>query len=239
MRVLAFVNQPRHLAYQPARDHFIHAAVDAFIQNLARPVEGKQPRVKRVRRLRVDFLLPPARHAREPVDFNRANHAPHIPRRIPRRRFRVDLRQHPVQPFLAAILRGNRLQLRAQRFVRALGQAHALRERVDIQPRPAAEHRHLPARFDFLNFRGGHLAIPRRVEPRVRRQHANHVMRNAAHLSLVRRGGQDVHTPVYLHRIGGDHLSADSPAHFHRHCRLAGRGRAAHADQSFRHTRSY
>ena len=123
-------------------------------------------------------------------------------------RLRINLRQHIVQPPPTAGLRRNVHQRAPRRLVAALGKRHRARDGVDIQPRAAAEHR-APAAPQYLrNAAVCHFPIPGGGEFLRRIDHAEHVVRYAAHFVGGRAGRKNIHAPVDLHGIGGYYLAA-------------------------------
>jgi hypothetical protein len=101
---------------------------------------------------------------------------------------------------------------------------------ADVKTRPADQDRHPPARGNVVDGGPGQALITGHVGGLPDVPDVQHVVRYA--VPVVRRelGGPDVHAPVNLHRVGIDHLTAESQGQRDRECRFACRSRAHHGD---------
>ena len=223
--------EPFDLRNQPRRQHLIYALIDSIVQDIARPFEREHFGIVIALALRVQLHLPRLRNAGQPVDLDRAGHAAHIVFVQPRGAFGIDFGKHRVQSRPAPRLTCNIHQFAPERFIAFFRKIHRANHGVDVQSRAAAQHGLRAARIDFIDLFSRQFAVLRRGKLLRRIRKAQQMMRDPAHFIPRRARGQNIHAAINLHRIGGDHLSADSPAQFHRARRLAGGGRTCDYNQ--------
>ena len=147
------------------------------------------------------------------------------------------LRVHPgqlLQHGLAPLLGQLRLQLSPQGAVRGEGGEGAPRQQgVDVQPGAPRHNGQLAPGQDVVHTLGGHVHVPGHGEVLPRVGHIQHVVGDAAHFLPGGLGGADVHAPVDLHGVGGDHLAIVKLGQLHRHAGLS-RGGGAYDDNDLR-----
>ena len=151
------------------------------------------------------------------------------------RALRVQLGQLPKHGLAAHLIVALLQLLPGQARLIHRAEAAALDERVYVQPRPADHYGQFPPGKDVL---AGRL---RRVHKLCGGPafcglgHVYHVVRHAIHLLSRGLGRTDVHAPVDLHGVRGDHLSAQLLCQKHAELRLSRRRRACDNHYLVRH----
>ena len=100
-----------------------------------------------------------------------------------------------------------------------------LDQRVHIKAGTACDDGGLTTGKDVLQGGVGHFAVPADGKILAGMGYIQHIVGDALHFPFGRLGGADVHTPVDLHRVAGDHFSVQALGKLYRQRGLSGGGR--------------
>ena len=137
---LCILHETLHFVDQPRVEHFLNTVANARIEDIARPIDGINARIKRpVAPLRVQCGLFALCAAREAENLQGTHNAAHIVGVQACSAQRVGLCQHGVQACTAVRCLSDGRQFGADGFVALRRKAEGARDGVNVQPCATAD----------------------------------------------------------------------------------------------------